>query len=76
MDQKGAGHAHDMLLAVFILILALTFYAGSYRAAMPPFLVIFGGLLLLGGLMKREPMMIAGGIVIFAIALVYLEAVL
>ncbi len=75
MDRKGAGHAHDMLIAVFVLILALTFYAGSYKIAIPPFLVIFGGVMVLGGLIWREPMMVTGGIVIFAVALIYAETV-
>lgn len=76
MDRRGAGHSHDMLIAVFVLILAITFYAGSYRIAIPPFLVIFGAILLLGGMIWREPMMVTAGIVIFAVALIYSETVI
>ncbi len=75
MDRKGTGHAHEMLLALFVLVLFLTFYARDISIAIPPMMIILGGVMILGGMAIREPLVITGGIVMLAVALMYSEAV-
>jgi len=73
MKSKGAGYSHEILMGVFFLILIMTFYAKDSQAIMPPMFMIIGALLILGGVVTREPMLLAGGFVLFAIALMYSE---
>ena len=76
MNRKGTGYTYELLFAVFMVILLATFYMKDFQAAMPPILLMGGGLMILGGMMMRESLVIAGGIVLFGVALVYSEAVL
>ncbi len=73
MDKKGAGYSHEILMAVFFLILVMAFFAKDSQALMPPILMILGGVLVLGGLVIREPALVAGGFVALGIALMYSE---
>jgi hypothetical protein len=73
MDRKGAGYAHEILMGVFILVFVMMFYAKDSQAMMPPMFIVLGGIMILGGFVMREPMVIAGGFVVLAIALMYSE---
>jgi hypothetical protein len=76
MERKGTGYAHEILIAFFVLVLAITFYAKDAQAAMPPIMLILGAVMLLGGIVVKEPLLMTGGIVLFAVALMYSEVVL
>jgi hypothetical protein len=76
MDRKGTGYAHEMLLGLFILIIAFTFYAQEARALIVPIVLMVGGIMILGGLMTKEPLFVAGGMVFLAFALMYSQVVL
>ncbi len=69
MKEKGTGYAYEMLVAVFLLLLAITFYAQDYQMAMPAILLIGGGVMIMGGLVIREPLVVTAGVVTLAIAL-------
>lgn len=73
MSKRGAGYPHEILIGVFFLLLIVAFYGKGSVAIMPPVLMIIGAVLILGGAVSREPMLIAGGFVAFAIALMYAE---
>ena len=64
-----------MLMALFFVILVFTFMAQDYLEIMPPFLMMVGGLMVLGGMVVKEPLLITGGIVLFGISLMYSEVV-
>ena len=71
MERKGGGYAHEVLMAIFFLVLVFTFYASDYQGIMPPLLMVIGGFMILGGMVVREPLLMTGGIVIFGIAIMY-----
>jgi 4-amino-4-deoxy-L-arabinose transferase-like glycosyltransferase len=75
MSKKGAGYPHEILMALFILILALTFYAKDSIAIMPPILLIIGAVMTIAGFIVKEPLLTAGGLVLLAVALIYSETV-
>ncbi len=75
MDRKGVGYGYEMLMALAILILAITFYAQDLTDAIAPVLVILGGVMLVGGMVMREPIVVTAGIMMFVIALVYNEMI-
>jgi hypothetical protein len=75
MDRKGAGYTWEMLAGFFILMLVISFYAKDVQSAMGPVLIIMGAILVLGGVVSREPIMITAGLVLLAIAISYGEIV-
>ncbi len=74
MDKKGVGYEHEILFAVFFLVLVLAFYGGG--AIVPPLLLLVGAICMVAGLSIRQPALTAGGIVILAVALIYNQVVL
>jgi predicted Abi (CAAX) family protease len=75
MDRKGAGYPHEILIILVIFILFLTFYVRDSRVLMPPVFLLIGIVMLLGGTVIREPMLVVGGVGLIGIAVVYAETV-
>ena len=73
MNNQGTGYIHEILFAVIFLMIAITFYMGDAQALMPPIMLMLGGGMVVGGMVVREPLIITGGIGLFAVALVYSE---
>ncbi len=76
MFKRGAGYPHEILMGMFILILALTFYARDSIELIAPMLLIIGAVMTLAGFVVREPLLTAGGLVLMAVALIYSKTVL
>jgi hypothetical protein len=76
MNKKGVGYNHEILLAVFFLVLVLAFYGTELKPLGPMLLMVIGGVMVLGGMVIREPDVTAGGIAMLAVAIVYQEIVL
>lgn len=75
MDKKGTGYSHEMLIAFFILVLIITFYSGRYVIFLPPVMMLIGAVMLVGGMVVREPALITGGVIMFGVAIIYAETV-
>lgn len=73
MDRKGTGYDYEILIGVFFLILVLAFFAKDEQAIIPPVLLLVGLVMVVGGMGTREPMIIAGGLVVIAFALMFSE---
>jgi len=71
MKKKGTGYAHEMLLAIFFLMLVMVFLAKDSEALIAPMAILLGGGMVIGGLAVREPMVVAGGICMFGFALMF-----
>lgn len=75
MKQKGAGELYEILLAVIIFAIVIAFYGRSYATYVPVMLIGLGGLMVVGGLASKHTYIIASGIMVIALALVYSEVV-
>lgn len=75
MKKKGIGYDYEMLLAVFFLVLVFAFYGTELKPFGPMFLMVIGGIMTLAGIVVREPGLTAGGVAMFAVAIVYQEIV-
>ena len=73
MNRRGAGYAHEMLMAVFFLILVLAFFAKDSQTIVPPIMLVMGVVMIVGGMATREPMIVTGGIIVLAFALMFSE---
>jgi hypothetical protein len=76
MNRKGIGYVHEILFIFILLVLTMTYYLGDAQELMPPLLLMIGGILIVGGMVVREPLMVTGGIGLFAVALMYSEVYL
>ncbi len=73
MNRRGTGYAHEMLMAVFFLILVLAFFAKDSQTIVPPIMLVMGAVMIVGGMATREPMIVTGGIIVLAFALMFSE---
>jgi len=73
MKRRGTGYDYEILAGVFFLILILTFFAKDSHAIVPPIMLVMGVVMIVGGMATREPMIITGGLVVLAFALMFSE---
>jgi len=76
MNSRGAGELYEILLAIIIVVIVISFYGAQYATAMPVVFMLVGALLIVGGLVTRHSYLAAGGILFMGLALMYSEVVL